>query len=103
MGFRAGLDRCRKSRPPPTRILSPDRPARGEFLPLYLSLIFFSYYVLISVNTCPSQLLSFPAMSATFKSHTLNFLSVTNAVYLAVGLKVLNPLIRDLRFPQRCR
>ena len=31
MGPRAGLDRCRKSRPP-TGIRSPDRPARGESL-----------------------------------------------------------------------
>ena len=28
----AGLDGCRKSRPPPTGIRSPDRPARSESL-----------------------------------------------------------------------
>jgi len=37
--LRAGLDGCGKSRP--TGIRSPDRPARGEFIPLYLSLILF--------------------------------------------------------------
>jgi len=30
-------------------------------------------------------------------------LSVTNSVYLDVRLKVLNPLIRNSRLPQRCR
>ena len=32
VGPRDGLDRCRKSRPPPTGIRSPDRPARSQSL-----------------------------------------------------------------------
>ena len=32
VGPRAGLDRCGKSRPPPTGIRSPDRPARSQSL-----------------------------------------------------------------------
>ena len=32
MGPRAGMDGCGKSRPPPTGVRSPDRPARSESL-----------------------------------------------------------------------
>jgi hypothetical protein len=32
VGPRTVLDRCGQSRPPPTGIRSPDRPARGELL-----------------------------------------------------------------------
>jgi len=58
----------------PTGIRSPDRPPRGEFMPLYLSLIllFLTTFQSLLALIPRSFSLSFAAMSATFKSHTSN-------------------------------
>jgi hypothetical protein len=79
----------------PTGIRSPDRPPRGEFMPLYLSLIllFLATFQSLLPLIPRSFSLSFPAMSATFKSHTSNLRSVILVVFIQYKIiKCINPL-----------
>ena len=64
------------------------------YLSLVSNIVFLTTFQSLLMLIPRTFSVSFPAMSATFKSHTLNLLSVNNAVYLAAGSKVFNPLIR---------